>query len=623
MESDANEADADGFVPVVDAAALESEGRKLVTPEGTAIALFHHEGAVRAVDNRCPHMGFPLSDGTVEEGILTCHWHHARFELSCGDTFDPWADDVQTYPVEIRDGTVHVDPNPPLDRPPAEHWADRLESGLQENLRLVVAKSTIGLLDADVDPQDPLTTALEFGTQYREDGWSSGLTIQGCMANLLDSLDEDDRKRALYTGIRHVAADCAGQPAKFDQPSFSTGEVSLDRLRSWFRDCIEVRDQDGAERCLRTAVAAGYDDAALADLVFTAATDHPYLSTGHTLDFANKAFESLDAVGWPDGGRVGTGTTDASATGTGAGSSATGSGDGLVADTLASLVEPLATATRSDETSSWRQPVDLVALLADVYGDDVTETSGIESLVEAGRGESWDRPADVRETLLGDDPAAIVETLTDAIRNGATAADLAAEVTRAATTRVAQFGTANEFGDWNTVHHTFTYANAVHQATRRTDAVALYRGVFDAALSVYLDRFLNTPPAPIPEPGDNETGRDPGDVRDDLLATFDEKGQVNEAGRLVAEYFDCGGEPADLQRTLGHGLLREDAGFHTLQNVEAAFRQHSLAETDADRRLPLVATARYMAAHFPTNREAEQTFAIAARLNRGERVHEG
>ncbi|MFC3957725.1 Rieske (2Fe-2S) protein [Halovivax cerinus] len=612
MASDASETGADGFVPVVDAAELESEGRTLVTPEGTAIALFHHEGEVRAVDNRCPHMGFPLSAGTVDEGILTCHWHHARFELSCGDTFDPWADDVRTYPVEIRDGTVHVDPNPPLDRPPADHWADRLESGLQENLRLVVAKATIGLLDAGVDPQDPITTTLEFGTAYRDDGWSSGLTILGCMPNVLEPLAPEDRKRALYTGVRHVAADCAGQPATFAQPSFSTADVSLDRLRSWFRDCIEVRDRDGAERCLRTAVAAGYDDAALADVVFTAATDHPYLSTGHTLDFANKAFESLDAVGWPDGGRVGTGDS----------ATVAASGDGLVADTLASLVDPLASATRSDETSSWRQPVDLVALLAEIYGGDVTDTSGLETLVESGQDESWSRPDSVRETLLGDDPEAIVAALGDAVRNGATSAQLAAEVARAATTRVARFGTANEFGDWNTVHHTFTYANAVHQAARRTDAVALYRGVFDAATSVYLDRFLNTPPAPIPEPGDNETGRDPDAILDDLLATFDEEGRVNEAGRLVAEFVDCGGDEDALRRTLGHGLLREDAGFHTLQNVEAAFRQHTLAETEADSRLPLIATARYLAAHFPTRREAEQTFSIAARLNRGERIHE-
>ena len=69
----------------------------------STIALFYHNSRVYAVDNRCPHMGFPLNLGTVKDGILTCHWHHARFDLNSGGTFDQWAGDVRSYPVEIRD----------------------------------------------------------------------------------------------------------------------------------------------------------------------------------------------------------------------------------------------------------------------------------------------------------------------------------------------------------------------------------------------------------------------------------------------------------------------------------------------------------------------------------------
>ena len=47
--------------------------------------------------------GFPLDRGSVEDGILTCHWHDARFDLASGCTFDLWADDVPTCPVEVRD----------------------------------------------------------------------------------------------------------------------------------------------------------------------------------------------------------------------------------------------------------------------------------------------------------------------------------------------------------------------------------------------------------------------------------------------------------------------------------------------------------------------------------------
>src|SRR5215813_14117736 len=52
------------------------------------IAVFYDGGKIKAVDNRCPHMGFPLSKGGVHEGILTCYWHHARFDLASGCAFD-------------------------------------------------------------------------------------------------------------------------------------------------------------------------------------------------------------------------------------------------------------------------------------------------------------------------------------------------------------------------------------------------------------------------------------------------------------------------------------------------------------------------------------------------------
>jgi phenylpropionate dioxygenase-like ring-hydroxylating dioxygenase large terminal subunit len=48
---------------------------------GYTLALVACGGQLFAVDNRCPHMGFPLHRGSVQEGILTCPWHHTRFGL--------------------------------------------------------------------------------------------------------------------------------------------------------------------------------------------------------------------------------------------------------------------------------------------------------------------------------------------------------------------------------------------------------------------------------------------------------------------------------------------------------------------------------------------------------------
>ncbi|USZ69710.1 Rieske (2Fe-2S) protein (plasmid) [Halorussus salilacus] len=570
------------FVGVADADELREQGRMVARAGNRALALFHHEGEFRAVANRCPHMGFPLSEGTVDDGVLTCHWHHARFELSCGDTFDPWADDVQTFPTEVRDGEVYVDPHPDPDLPPVEHWTDRLETGLEEGLRLVVAKSVLGLADEDVPYTDPLRQGLAFGARYRADGWGRGLTTLAVMANLHDEVRPEDRTRALYAGLSEVAENAQGEPPRFEQPAFSTRDLTRDRLESWFRETVEVRDDDGAERCLRTAIET-LDPEAVADILYTAATDHLYMDAGHTFDFVNKACEALDHVGWEHAPEI-----------------------------LPSVIPRLTGATRYEERSAWRQPLDVAGLVFDAYDE-------LPGLVEDGADETWSAPEGFADTLLSDDPEELVTAMKAAIQNGATPAEIAGEVAHAAGVRVARFGTSNEFGDWDTVHHTYTYANAVHEAALRTDSTAAYRGAFAGAMSVYLDRFLNTPPTPIPDGSEVET---PDDLRTELLGLFDEEGEVDSAGRLVAAFLADGGDPAELKRALGEGLLREDADFHTRQNVEAAFEQFDLADDPERARVHLVATARYLSAHAPTRRSAEQTYTIADRLNRGENIHE-
>jgi nitrite reductase/ring-hydroxylating ferredoxin subunit len=140
--------------------------------------------AVYAVDNRCPHMGFPLHKGSVADGILTCHWHHARFDLESGGTFDLWADDVQTYPTLIKDGIVYVDARPRGgDR--GAHAKARLWDGLEQDLNLVVVKNVLALLEDDVPPAQILAIGGRFGATYRRGGWAAGLTILTAMGNLL------------------------------------------------------------------------------------------------------------------------------------------------------------------------------------------------------------------------------------------------------------------------------------------------------------------------------------------------------------------------------------------------------------------------------------------------------
>ncbi|HYR79727.1 MAG TPA: Rieske 2Fe-2S domain-containing protein [Candidatus Dormibacteraeota bacterium] len=559
------------------------EGKSMTANlDGHVIAIFHTAEGIFAVDNRCPHMGFPLDRGTVKDCILTCHWHHARFDLHSGGAFDQWADDVRAFPVKVADGDIFVNVAQHGDL--RRHRIERLRDGIERNIPLVIGKSVIALLDDNGDGRESFRIGLEFGVRNRRDGWGAGLTTLTCMMNLLDSLRPDDRARAMFHGLAAVANDSDGHPPRFTIRPLPGSGASVAEIKRWLRRFVEVRDTEGAERCIVSAVRMGASPNNVADMMFGAATDHRYLDGGHTLDFTNKALEALDHAGWD-----------------------------LAEPVLASLARGYATGDRMEEANSWRNPIDLIAILEPAF-------DAIPGALEAGRRVKmrWSDRDTLVQTILGDDPSAIVDAMLAALRGGCASSDLAAAVAYAAALRVARFPTSNEYGDWDTAHHSFTFANAVHQAVRRVSSIELVRGIFDAAMTVYLDRFLNVPAAKLPERNGARTN--PAERLAQLPDLLDRQQQVNQAGELVADYLGAGGDPKELLAALGNALLREDRDFHTIQDIEAAFRQYSILEgTDAAAHV-LIATTRYLAAHAPTARAQAQTYRIAFRLNRGEQV---
>lgn len=564
-----------------------------VQVEGHTLALFRGaDGQVHAVDNRCPHMGFPLDRGTVHDGILTCHWHHARFDLASGGTFDLWADDARVFPVEIRGEEIWVNLTPPAD--PRTYHRERLRDGLERNLSLVIAKSVIALMDGeDGDPVEPFCIGLAFGTRFRRAGWGQGLTILTCLMDILPYLKPEDRPRALVHGLSAVAQDTSGNAPRFPVRPLPALDADLPTLRRWFRQFVEVRDAEGGERCIISAIKSGATAREMADMLFAAATDHRYIQGGHVLDFTNKAFEALDIAGWD-----------------------------YAETALTSLIPSYTATTRMEESNAWRSPVDLVAILDWAF-------ERLPSAIKSGQKRAAPKQdcTTLVPVLLGSSPQDIADSLLAALREGCSPADVAGVVTYAAARRIAQFHTSNEFRDWDTALHTFTFANAVHQGLRRIGKTALHgdayvplvRGVFDAAMSVYLDRFLNIPPAKLPEP-DGTVAWDPDVLLLELPRLLDRQQQVDEAGRLVAGHLYVGGSADDLLAGLGHALLREDRDFHTIQTVEAAFHQFTLERDPTTSSHMLVAAARYLAAHAPTMRAQGQTYAIAARLHRGDRL---
>ena len=87
---------------------------------------------------------------TVKNGVLTCHWHHARFDLINGGTFDQWAGDVPSFPVQIRNENKEVwldISHSSID--PKLYYPILLQNGLKQNISLMIAKAVIAMVSGD------------------------------------------------------------------------------------------------------------------------------------------------------------------------------------------------------------------------------------------------------------------------------------------------------------------------------------------------------------------------------------------------------------------------------------------------------------------------------------------
>lgn len=557
---------------------------KVVRGDQHNIVVFSEHDQVFAVDNRCPHMGFPLDRGSVRDGILTCHWHQARFDLKSGCTFDMWADDVQRFETWIKDKTVYVSPVPAEERPVTFHLA-RLQRGLAQNIGLVQAKSILSILDSGVSIDVVAKDVLAYATANL-DGFTEGLTRLGCVVNLWPFLSPETGYQALYYATRQIAADTASSVPHRHRPALEGASYSPDQLSGWMSQWINTRHRDGVERTLLTGLKSG-TPSELADLTFSAANQRLYASGGHLLESCNKVMELSDQL------------------------------RGETAEHLFPLlVGAMVSATGAEESTNWHHPISIADPMLALNDE-------LPAILANNEGDA-PVPDHLPAVLLGDDPIEIMTVLKDALTGGTSPQHLAREVAFAAATRLARFATSNEVTDWFNPQHTFIHANATYQAVSRSPSPGVVRSVFQAAIAVYMDRFLNVPPARLPQergvsPGSDDTAEG---LLTSLMDVMDQRSNIDDAAAIVSKFLQGGFAFETLIDRLALATVREDLDFHSLQVLDAAVNQCRAWDDPDHIETILVGVARNLAAHCPTRRAGQQTARNALKLQRGEKIFE-
>lgn len=270
---------------------LKARGRKIVRSGGKQILLIAAGERIFAIANRCPHEGYPLSEGTLgPDCVLTCNWHNWKFDLRSGAALIG-RDPVRTYPVVLRDGEIFLD----LADPPADTQKRRALEGLDKALEdgdmPRMAREVARLERAGFDARTALSHALDVRGSRLETGMTHAhAAAADWLALAQRAPDEDRRAAAMLEPLAHLAWDTQG-----------AGEFPYAHdIARWDADAflaaMEAEDEKAAIALMRGAIAENIPYGALRPVIGEAALAH-YADFGHSAIYTLKAGQLIERLG--------------------------------------------------------------------------------------------------------------------------------------------------------------------------------------------------------------------------------------------------------------------------------------------------------------------------------------
>jgi nitrite reductase/ring-hydroxylating ferredoxin subunit len=517
---------------------------KLVRVGDRRVVLIRTSTGFHALDNACPHEGYGLVQGALDDELLTCEWHNWKFNVADGACV-LGEENVASHEVSVQDDEVIVIVTEPSDEDIRASARESLLRGIDSSYSGQIARDSLRLLHAGAEPVDIVWEGVARTIGRTEYGWNHALAMSSDCLAALEGLTGDDRLTPVAQAVAALAESELRLPVR-TRPT-PLADAALDAAPR-FRQLIESELDHDADALLTGALLNGLDRAAAARWLIQPVCDH-HLAFGHGAIYVQKSFEMLDAVGWERAPMV-----------------------------LAHVATMLVDSTREDRLPYMR-PF-LRAL----------DNLDLEGLWQHERDASWttaDRD-DLVQVFIGVDQVAAVQAAHDALVRGAGIDGLLDAVALAASERMLRHDLAHEqrpdvsgYG-WLDITHSLTYANAARWAWHTDPGPHTARLAFYTVFHV-VDGGRHIDGAPC-----DRTIADPSIPLSEALATGDVEG-------AVAAAFS---EPnADVGDALVRASLDDRSGAlivvaHHVKVARAAIRE---AEATGSR-LPLAAAARFIAA---------------------------
>ena len=544
------------FVRVAELKDVPEGTPKAVKVEGRSVALFQHQGNVYATDNQCPHMGYPLTRGRVRNGVLTCDWHGWSYDMRGGGCFTGGCDDLDTFPVEVRDSAIYIDVRSGGSKRKDAHFL-LLKEGLLSEDNWTLSKAIAIMVAKGVSEQDALKRVVRHMGRHiaternaNDGGRELALMVNG--VKVARHYDPDDRLIPLMMAAAGASGRAGDRPAVQPLPP----PVTWAKLEKLIRVFSADKSWQGIEKCLITARRLGEHDQQIIPLLYECALEPFFLGQATNLPFLGFLAELLEEFGWDEV-------------------------EELVCNLAAKILGRDRGAPEELRLAAIQMFEPVNALI-----DELAVTSSCDPAA------AYNEDA-LAKGLVSGDLAQTFHAVSDALRARVGIDRIVTTMVLMAADRMARTP-VNLNPGWGSLSQEIVLSASVRTALRyggfRIGAKALYH----AAWQFFSDRWLNITPRSLTEPlsgAKSDAANEDAGVRRVLDAI--ETIQVRDVGRHTREYLNAGFSGDRLLSEMGQSILKDDNGWNLVHALRVVFDEWKLCEGHPARNQLLIGLSRW------------------------------
>lgn len=255
------------------------------------IAIFKVGENIYAIDNRCPHQGYPLLEGSIEESHVTCHWHHWKFDLNSGRCLTG-GDDVRNYKTKVEENAVWIDLSEPSKEEVEKTILSGLKTAVEKNKYGRTSRELARLYFNKIDPRGAVQKSIEWSYDKLKEGTTHAYAALADWLTLYQENKNHDENQiiCLTEAIDHISHDVFGQknyPYATQKEPFGKED---------FLQAIEEENEEKATSQILGALDAGLHFQDLEEVFVHAALMH-YNDFGHSAIYVYKTGKLLNVLG--------------------------------------------------------------------------------------------------------------------------------------------------------------------------------------------------------------------------------------------------------------------------------------------------------------------------------------